>query len=265
MIVVKIFGDLGNQLFQYAYAKSLQTKGYKVKIDISSYQKKRNVEYQLHQYKIDIPEASKWESLIAKYGFRIPLKEKSLPFQERILKPKKTAYIIGEFQSENYFKNIRANLLKQFVVKKQLSSSTVNYLKEITIRQHTCSIYLSKEEMTAKNEIENSTALNLNFIKRATKILIDKNKDVFFFIFSNDIAWAKKNLKIKNLIFVEHQVIAHENLHLMSLCKHNILTNNHYSWWAAWLNQHTNKLIVAPKKLSIDKGNEIYCKEWILL
>lgn len=265
MIVVKIFGGLGNQLFQYAYAKSLQTKGYKVKIDISSYQKKENEEYQLHQYKIDIPEASKWESLIAKYGFRIPLREKSLLFQKRFLKPKKTTYVIGKFQSENYFKNIRAVLLKQFILKKQLSSSTINYLKEITIRQHTCSIYLCKEEMKAKNETENSTALNLDFIKRAAKMLINKNKQVFFFIFSNDIAWAKKNFKIKNLIFVEHEVNPYENLHLMSLCNHNILTNNHYSWWAAWLNQHTNKLVVAPKKLSIDKENEIYCKEWILL
>jgi len=145
MIVVRIFGGLGNQLFQYAYAKSLAAKGYDVKIDIAAFKNyKLHGGYQLHEFKIDLKTASPAESWFAKYFFNFPKKEKSLLFQEDFLKPFKNKYIKGYFETEKYFEDIRPILLKQFVVKKQLASSTIQYLKEITIKKNACSLHIQK-------------------------------------------------------------------------------------------------------------------------
>ena len=267
MIVVRILGGLGNQLFQYAYAKSLASKGYKVKIDITAFKNyKLHGGYQLHEFKIDLPEASKWESFIAKYGFTIPLKEKSLLFQERFLKPKKNAYIKGYFQTEKYFNEIRPILLKQFVVKKQLASSTIQYLEEITIKKNTCAIHIRRGDYILDEKANKVHGIcDLNYYKEAIKLIREKCGDVHFFVFSDDINWVKKNLKIKNAVYIDHQVIPHEDLHLMSLCKHNITANSSFSWWAAWLNQHKNKIVIAPKNWFVSKENEVACNNWIKL
>jgi hypothetical protein len=54
-------------------------------------------------------------------------------------------------------------------------------------------------------------------------------------------------------------------MHLMSLCKHNITANSSFSWWAAWLNQYKNKIVIAPKQWFVDKENEVACDNWIKL
>ncbi|PQJ73964.1 alpha-1,2-fucosyltransferase [Polaribacter gangjinensis] len=267
MIVVRILGGLGNQLFQYAYAKSLASKGYQVKIDISSFKNyKLHGGYQLHEFKIDLPEASKWESFIAKYGFRIPMKEKSLLFQKRFLKPKKNAYIKGYFQTEKYFKDIRGILLKQIIVKKQLSSSTIKYLEKITIKKNTCAIHIRRGDYILDEKANKVHGVcGLNYYKEAIKLMREKCGEISFFVFSDDISWVKKNLKIKNAVYIDHNVIPHEDMHLMSLCNHNITANSSFSWWAAWLNQHKNKIVIAPKNWFVSKENEVACKDWILL
>ena len=88
MIVIRILGGLGNQLFQYAYAKSLAAKGYDVKIDIAAFKNYTlHGGYHLDQFKIDVKTASPAESWFAKYFFNFPKKEKRLLFQESFLKP----------------------------------------------------------------------------------------------------------------------------------------------------------------------------------
>jgi hypothetical protein len=267
MIVVRILGGLGNQLFQYAYAKSLAEKGYNVKIDVSAFKNYTlHGGYHLDQFKIDIEPASSVESWLTKYFFNFPKKEKTLLFQEDFLKPLKIRYIKGYFQTEKYFEDIRAILLKQFLVKKQLESSTIQYLKEITIKKNTCAVHIRRVESILDEKANQVHGVcDLMYYKEAFKLMREKCGDVHFFVFSDDINWVKKNLKIKNAVYVEHNVIPHEDLHLMSLCKHNITANSSFSWWAAWLNQNQNKIVIAPKQWFVSKENEVACNNWIKL
>jgi len=265
MIVVRIFGGLGNQLFQYAYAKSLAAKGYDVKIDIAAFKNyKLHGGYQLHEFKIDLKTASPAESWFAKYFFNFPKKEKSLLFQEDFLKPFKNKYIKGYFETEKYFEDIRPILLKQFVVKKQLASSTIQYLKEITIKKNACSLHIQKGDNIFDQKTKQIHGVcDLNYYKEAIKLMREKCGEVNFFVFSDDILWVKKNLKIKNATYIDQQVIPHEDLHLMSLCRHNITANSSFSWWAAWLNQQKNKIVIAPKQWFESKESEVACENWI--
>jgi hypothetical protein len=71
-----------------------------------------------------------------------------------------------------------------------------------------------------------------------------------FFVFSNDISWAKNNLKIPfNCTYVYEPCQFHDfsDMYLMSLCNHNIIANSTYSWWGAFLNSSNDKVVIAPK------------------
>ncbi|PQJ77700.1 alpha-1,2-fucosyltransferase [Polaribacter porphyrae] len=267
MIIVRIIGGLGNQMFQYAYAKSLQTKGYKTFIDTTGFRNyKLHGGYGLDLFKIDIENSLPFTNFLSKIRLIKSLKEKSLLFNERLTKPSEDAYIKGYFQTEDYFKEIRAVLLKQFVLKKELSNSTISYLRDITIQKNSCSLHIRRGDyISNKKANEVHGTCDLEYYKRAVKLMRSKFKDVRFFIFSDDIDWVKKNLKVQHATYINHKVIPHEDMHLMSLCKHNITANSSFSWWGAWLNQYENKVVIAPEKWFVSKENEVACNNWIQL
>ena len=97
------------------------------------------------------------------------------------------------------------------------------------------------------------------------KLIEKKFADTKFFVFSDDISWSKTNLNLKNATFIEYKSIPHEDIFLMSLCKHNITANSSFSWWGAWLNQNNNKTVISPKKWFINKENEVAVTNWIQL
>lgn len=267
MVIVRIVGGLGNQMFQYAYAKALQQKGYDVKIDITKFKNyKLHGGYQLDKFKIDLETSTPILNILSRIGLRRSTKEKNLLFHEKFLNLPKREYVKGYFQTERYFENIRDILLKQFVLKKELSSSTLLYLKQITIENNACSLHIRRGDyITDKKTNSVHGTCDLEYYKEAIKLIKSKFKDAYFFIFSDDILWVQKNLKIKNATYIEHDVLPHEDMHLMSLCKHNITANSSFSWWGAWLNQHKDKIVIAPKKWYLNKENEIASKDWIKL
>ena len=97
------------------------------------------------------------------------------------------------------------------------------------------------------------------------------NKQVHFFIFSDDIHWVKNNLDFidhKTLIVLESDIPDHEEMYLMSQCKYNIIANSSFSWWGAWLNQNSDKKVIAPKKWfksSTLNTNDLIPASWVRL
>lgn len=267
MVIVRIIGGLGNQMFQYAYAKALEKKGYQVCIDISEFKRyKLHGGYQLNKFKIDMQKASTLAILFAKIGFRKSIKEKSLLFDKELLNVPKTAYLKGYFQNENYFLNCKNLLLEQFKINKEFSKTTTSYKHKILKENNSCSIHIRRGDFVS-NQKANKVhgTCDIDYYKRAINFLESQYKNIYFFVFSDDITWAKSNLKLQNATYVEHQVIPHEDLFLMSICRFNITANSSFSWWGAWLNQHKNKVVIAPKQWFVSKENEIACDNWIKL
>ena len=92
-----------------------------------------------------------------------------------------------------------------------------------------------------------------------------------FFIFSDDLDWARDNLDFidnKTFVELEKNIPDHEDMYLMSQCKHNIIANSSFSWWGAWLNQNPDKKIIAPKKWVNDLSRDttdLIPKTWLRL
>ena len=267
MIIVRIVGGLGNQMFQYAYAKALQQKGYSIEIDISKFKKyKLHGGYQLDKYKIDINTSSQLSNFLSKLGLRRNTKEKSLLFNKKFLNLPRNNYVKGYFQTEKYFSEIRPVLLDQFIVKKELSESTVLYSKEIKKHQNSCSLHIRRGDYISDKKANSiHGTCDLNYYQRAVNLMNERFKETQFFIFSDDISWTKNNLKIEKSIYIDHKSTPQEDLLLMSLCEHNITANSSFSWWGAWLNQNKNKIIIAPEKWFTHKKNDVACENWIKL
>lgn len=284
MIIVKIVGGLGNQMFQYAYAKALETRGYKVKIDITVFETyKLHGGYQLDTYNINLANSSKVENkkyyknniifkVLKKIGldFSKRTKEDSLLFNDSLLKVKDNNYIDGYFQCEKYFKDIREILLKQFSINQEKSNYTKQIEKKIFESKHSYSLHIRRGDFVDNTNINIHGSCDLEYYQNAIEVINLKYEDTHCFIFSDDIDWCKQNLKIKNVVYIdsEEKRIPHEDIYLMSLCHHNIIANSSFSWWGAWLNQNEDKVVIAPKRWFANdelekQSRDIVCDGWI--
>ena len=110
--------------------------------------------------------------------------------------------------------------------------------------------------------------LNTDYYKKAVKMIKEKVKKPVFYVFSDDTEWCKQNLYLGvELIFPDDGNLGgYHVLEMMKNCKHNILANSSLSWWAGYLNNNPNKIIIAPEKFCHFEGSvdeDFLPKEWI--
>ena len=281
MIIIRIIGGLGNQMFQYAYAKALRKKGYNLKIDITAFETyKLHGGYQLNKFDLDLKEATKEEiksfykkDIISQILNRLNIKhtiikEKGLSFKRRLLKPSDNTYIQGYFQSEKYLSDI-TNINEIFTINNPISNYTNEIKKHILDSNNSCSMHIRRGDYINDPIFE---VCEIDYYEKAMKFMEEKIGNMTYFVFSNDIKWVKENIKAKNIIYInsDEPRIPHEDILLMSLCKNNIIANSSFSWWGAYLNQNKEKLIVAPKKWfktakKIKQSKDLVPKSWIRL
>ncbi len=291
MTVVNILGGLGNQMFQYAFAYTYSIKKESVvKLDIGSFKTYDLREYELSLFNVSLEIASvkeaknlkyKKENLFQKIVRKI--RKKSLPtsnnyynelhfnFDKKVYDAKGDIYFEGYWQSEKYFLEYRGELIKEFTLKEKLHIQSQIYQKEIA-KTESVSLHIRRGDYVS-NSHTNSVhgTCTLDYYRNAVLAIKEKIKNVHFFSFSDDLDWAKEHLNfMNNITFIElgNDIPDHEEMYLMSLCKHNIIANSSFSWWGAWLNQNPKKMVIAPQKwfndTSIDTS-DLIPKGWIRL
>lgn len=282
MIITKIQGGLGNQMFQYAISRHLaEINNMELKFDISYYKiiKKNNSprKYLLDQFNIkenfindnDIKKIkinnienrfflSRAKMRLLKYIEEITpihkrsyIKEPYFNFCANILNAKnKNIYLCGHWQSEKYFKNIKNIIRKEFTLRNKMSNNGQK-ITNIIKNTQSISIHIRRGDYAENKETNQYHGLcSLKYYYDSIEKITKHIKNPYFFIFSDDIKWAKNNLKIKfPVLFVSGNFIKDcEELILMSKCKHNIIANSSFSWWGAWLNNNQKKIVIVPKK-----------------
>lgn len=280
MATVVIKGGMGNQMFQYAFGKSLSKKNnIKIIYDTNYYLKNKTRKLELLNLNINEKEIENKKifnneninNFIKKITLRKIIKEENNLNFKKIEYEKNTIYD-GYWQSEKYFKEIRNEIIKKFSLNKnnqKILNEKINCYK--IQKNQTISIHIRRGDYLSNNSaLEIHGLMQLGYYYESiNKIINLKNyKDPNIIVFSDDIIWCKENIKLKyKTVFIEP---SHQNssidLHLMSKCRDNIIANSTYSWWGAWLNESNHKVIVAPKKWfnsSIIINNDIYPKDWL--
>ena len=282
MIITRIIGGLGNQMFQYAAGKTLAHLNNSIlKLDVSSFEeyKLRNFDLLNFNTTIDFATQQEIDNLLPAHNFekafqylsplskRTYYREKHFHFDEKFLKLGGNVFLKGYFQSEKYFLPVQEIIRNDFTCKESAVNNVTNFSRQL-IEQNSVSIHVRRGDYAKDPEIaERHGALGANYYRAAIELIKGRVTNPVFYIFSDDMAWAKENLEIPEAVYVTNEITKDhiEDLYLMSRCRHNIIANSSFSWWGAWLNNDPGKNVVAPKKW-FNKGPEdvqdIIPKEW---
>lgn len=277
MIISNIGAGLGNQLFQYALGKHLSILNKtEYRIDTSGY-KDANPDSKLgvricglDNFNISAPKASKndlaeFDFLVKNKFFRHFIRFYSRPnnyfkrkyilepeinyfkFDPRILtaKLKRDVYVDGYWQSGKYFKDIENIIRKEFSFKDEPSEINSRVIKEMR-ENNSVSVHVRHgDNVNMVNGV-----LPLDYYRRASEKIVVKIKSPVFYIFSDDPEWVCNNLKFNYpTVYISHNgdKKSHEDLRLMTHCKHHIIGNSTFSWWGAWLGKKDNQIVYSPK------------------
>ncbi len=272
MTIVRLMGGIGNQMFQYAVGRAVAKRNNEqLKLDVSYFEQDPLRNYQLHHFSIAESIASSGE--IARVtGRGDSLKKRALHRMERLLLPyykrsmfearvdcfdpnvllaRKNVYLSGYWQSEKYFKNIEAIIRQDFAFRYGPDAKNQKIAKAIA-NCNSVSLHVRRGDYVSNPKFYRKFGVcSLDYYQRAVANMAEKVSTPHFFVFSDDLEWARDNLKLQHAItVVDHNDAdkACEDLQLMSLCKYHIIANSSFSWWGAWLCSFPEKIVIAPKK-----------------
>lgn len=270
MKIVKLIGGIGNQMFQYAFAKSI---GDDVLFDDAWFEwaenkyGKTHMFYGMDLYNADLKFATKEqikecleESALAEKltniykVFHIKLFHTNRVYEKvrnkydpKLYEIKGNAYYDGYFQAPKYFESIKDRLIKDFTPKNELTDENKEMLDKI---RTTNSVAISTRR---GDYVKLGYALDADYYNRALEEMATRVENPVFYMFSNDMKWSLENINTDNKFTIIPCESFDQNcgytcgIHLMSQAKHNIITNSTYPWWAAWLNNNEGRYTIAPK------------------
>jgi Glycosyl transferase family 11 len=265
MIIVNLKGGLGNQMFQYALGRNLAIKNdTTLKLDISSLSQAKEIgniyrPFALDSFNIKNELATTTEIKTLGYPYGVfskyikLIKQKifrqfNVVFAKKILDLKDNQYLEGFWQSPKYFESIREVLLNDFTLSQELSFTALAVQAQI-ISTTSVSVHIRRGDYVENKSVKNEFGIcSISYYQKAIEHIYASVTNPTFFVFSDDIPWVKENIPLPvSAIYIQDPNISTvEELVLMSQCQHNIIANSSFSWWAAWLNQNPEKIVIAP-------------------
>lgn len=262
MIAVRLIGGLGNQMFQYAAARSLADRlGVELVIDTRAFG-----HYTLHAFGIDRfsirgrlatpAELSRWPTwmrrpcrLVQRFGIATRwYSEPRFAYDTTWPSLGDNLMLDGYFQSEKYFASIADGLRGDFLPRAPLSAENAA-IAGLAREAESVMIHVRRGDY-----VSNATTLRIHgvcspaYYEASVAVMRKRLTRPRFFVFSNDMEWAKGNLKLgDDAVYVMGNDKAPEmDIHLMAQCRHHIIANSSFSWWGAWLGKNEGQVVVAP-------------------
>lgn len=273
MVISQILGGLGNQMFQYAAGRAVAFRCQQpYRLDLTGFEN-----YTLHQgFEIDrifsapvtlatdgdVRSGLGWRSgkLTLKVLRRVNSAllngpnlaiEPHFNYWPGLSKMGPSCYLMGYWQSEKYFKDCDDLLRADFSFKLPLDGANLQASMRMQGEQ---SIGLHVRRGDYLTHAATASILNvcsLDYYRSAIKYMVERIPSPCFFVFSDDLQWAKSNLNIPYPVsYIEGNQgpRSYIDMQLMSLCGHQIIANSTFSWWGAWLNQNPEKIVIAPRR-----------------
>lgn len=292
MNVVRISDGLGNQMFQYAFARKIQfISGKKVYLDTrfinhedvfrqngkDTFHKKCDYrKYGLEHFNIILPKAEadmlrQWKFIERKNGTEKLLcnlskrhlwpwwyNEEDENGQRELFKLRTSicpVYFRGYFFDIRYYDDIRRILQREFRVKIPINLPLNIYQSLQT--DNTVGLHIRRGDFTKLSRDISQTEYYPNALRKMNASV----DNPVYMVFSDDIEWVKENIEISGRRFYisEMGFSDYEELTIMKHCRHDIIANSTFSYWAAYLNNNSNKIVICPKRWK----NGIIPKEWI--
>jgi hypothetical protein len=292
MILVKLHEGLSNQMFQYAAARRLAAvHSTSVRIDTSWYDHIPDGAtprtYELHRLQITGTKASSWETIgtdgvrktslallpVALYRKARPryrfVGERGLRFDPAVLHLPDNVCLFGYWQSEKYFADASEIIRREFQFRDLPSPDNEKVALEMADSESVAVHVRRGDYVSSPHAAANQGFAGADYYRRAVDVIRERVADPHFFVFSDDLDWARENLPVgPDARFVDHNRgdHSHEDLRLMSLARHNVIANSSFSWWGAWLNRNEAKVVVAPERWTANPAldhRDVLPSDWI--
>lgn len=287
MIVVRLNGGLGNQLFQYAAGRGLAAR-HDTELVLDDYWYSHTPGrdtprmYELSNYPVNARRTTPLEAFWCRlHGGRITRRlpflprrwkhfsERSFAYQSEFSKLPDGVYLDGYWQSYKYFENVADVIRTELMPLQQMGEED----RAVAACMHTgvpISIHVRRGDYVSNPAAAQHGLCGLDYYRAAVQYLSQRISEPHFFVFSDDPEWTKANLRLPGSArYVDHNAaaFAFQDMRLMSLCKHNIVANSSFSWWGAWLNPDKEKLVICPRQWFADKRDTLSLtpREWVRL
>jgi hypothetical protein len=242
MIGGSILGGLGNMMFVIAAVEDLAKKNN----DVAYFP---NVQHHLARvntlrakiYPDSDVSAFEYLQIFRNFYWHengVTTKNDTYPFNYKAMDYQNGTMYHGYFQSEKYFTD-REYILNLFEPSDFVLNQIAKYKELLT--GETCAIHIRRGDFSLDQNSKHHTK-DMNWYTTAMDIV----KAEKYIIFSDDIEYAKKNFVGDKFNFINDK--DYNELFIMSMCKHNIISSSSFSWWGAWLNKNKDKKVIAPKK-----------------
>lgn len=278
--IVELTCGLGNQMFQYAFAKVLQKHlQAPILLDKTWYDTQGDsIQFGLNIFQLDLPYATKAQIEYAKarttrlpgflrkmFGVRKNkiASSEAFDFHPEYLSPNDYLYFSGFFQNARYFKSFEAELRDIFTYSPDnFSDFAKQRLEKILHTQNSVFIHIRRGDYC-----QFGWELGIDYYKKAIRYIVERVEKPKFFIFgATDKAFIERLEIGVPFEDVSERMIMHSNQHedmfLMNYCKHAIVANSSYSFWGAYLNEERNRIVTAPSPWLLGR-DDVICDDWI--
>ena len=204
----------------------------------------------------------KYSNLLMKFGIYW-LQQGYMEFRKTKMKNK---YFCGLFESSKYFNDYRDVILKEFTPKYQELPKNKKMYEAISKSNSVC-ITIRRGDFLSNENKKSHYVCTPEYFDKAIKKICQLINNPTFFVFSDDIDWVKNNMSFPGKVFYEDGTDpVWEKLRLMYSCKHFIISNSTFSWWAQYLSRNDKKIVIAPSRWkNTYQNDDIYEDNWILI
>lgn len=283
MKIVKLWGGLGNQLFQYAFGEYLSKLTGEQVLYVNKYGINDFCYSLISKFNCNLIQHNTSKIFPFYFNFFYRLSRKLLlifPFLSKSILVENinnhfTQDQISYTLFDGYWQDLKFVFLNKEKIKSAFKLQHYNFLNEsefysvIMNCESSVAIHIRRTDFLTSKHHE---IVPIDYYTKAIQAIRLKIINPIFFIFSDDITWVKNNLFIDGKVnFVTNTNLKNSDLIdfcLMSICANQIIANSTFSWWAAWLNNNPNKIVFAPK-IWYSSNNEqvlkIIPEEWEML
>ncbi len=292
MIFSHILGGLGNQMFQYAAGRALSlARDVPLRLDVGDFAGYGSHQgFELSRVFACNPDVATKQEVQNLLGWRASrfarkiLKRRSLAMlhgTNLVVEPyfhywpgikdiSHSPYLFGYWQTEKYFSDASETIRTDFSFRQPFSKKNAELAERIG-QTMAVSLHVRRGDYLSNPKTNAVHGLcPLEYYRAAVLYISEHVERPVFFVFSDDIAWAKENLDIDfPCYYVDHNngLASFNDMHLMSLCQHHIIANSSFSWWGAWLNPSQEKTVIAPKRWFAREINieDLFPSGWVML
>lgn len=281
IVVVRLVGGLGNQLFQYAAARAVALRSRSgLVFDLSWFSSVTDRKYALAPFAIDAqilvdsktaPKSmarNYWQRIerrlvsglgLRKYGCPVFM-ERHFHFDLTVLNLRAPVYLDGYFQSERYFADCVAAVTSELSMPPPSSTRTQILLEEIQTSEAIC-LHIRRGDYVS-NPAANAFhgTCSMDYYAAGFAVAAEEMRNPKCFVFSDDPGWVRSNFALDaptTIVDIHGPCEPHEDLRLMAACQNFVIANSSLSWWGAWLGKYPDKRVIAPQTWFSGSANDI--------